>query len=53
MPPLMPAWTATGGIIYATGANYWLDPTVALIIAAVVGYHTARLLVRVRVSLRR
>ncbi|MHB1784519.1 MAG: hypothetical protein ACYCTE_17885, partial [Acidimicrobiales bacterium] len=27
----------TGGIIYATSGNYWLDPTVALVIAAVVG----------------
>lgn len=42
-----------GGIIYATSGNYWLDPTVALIIAAVVGYHAARLLARITVSLRR
>lgn len=43
---------ATGGVIYATGGNYWLDPTVALIIAVIVGYHASRLTVRVRVSLR-
>ena len=43
---------ATGGVIYATGGNYWLDPTVALIIAVIVGYHSSRLVGRVRVSLR-
>ena len=44
---------ATGGIIFATGGNYWLDPAVALLIAIVVGYHSARLLIRVRASLHR
>ena len=43
----------TGGIIYATNGNYWLDPTVALIIATIVGYHAGRLLVRITASLRR
>jgi cobalt-zinc-cadmium efflux system protein len=43
----------TGGIIYATNGNYWLDPTVALIIATIVGYHASRLLVRIAASLRR
>ena len=42
-----------GGIIYATGGNYWLDPTVALVIAAVVCYHALRLLARIVASLRR
>lgn len=41
----------TGAVIYATGANYWLDPAVALLIAVVVGYHAVRLLVRIRASL--
>ena len=43
----------TGGIIYATGRDYWLDPAVALLIAVVVGYHAARLLARIVASLRR
>ena len=43
----------TGGIIYATSGNYWIDPAVALIIAAVVGYHAVRLLARITASLRR
>lgn len=42
---------ATGGIIFATGGNYWLDPAVALVIAIVIGYHSGRLLSRVRASL--
>lgn len=40
-----------GAVIYAVGGLYWLDPTVALIIASVVGYHAARLLARIRASL--
>ena len=43
----------TGGIIYVTGGDYWLDPAVALLIAVVVGYHAARLLARIVASLRR
>lgn len=43
----------TGGIIYATNGNYWLDPTAALTIATVVGDHAGRLLVRITASLRR
>ena len=42
----------TGSIILATGGLYWLDPTVAFIIAVVVGYHAFRLLWRVTVALR-
>jgi len=43
---------AAGAVIYATGGVYWLDPTVALIVAVVVGYHAATLLGRVGTSLR-
>lgn len=35
---------AVGGIILATGGWYWLDPAVALVIAAVVAYHALALL---------
>ena len=42
----------TGGIILAIGGLYWLDPTVALIIAAVVAYHAGRLLAEVARALR-
>lgn len=37
----------SGGVILAAGGLYWLDPTVALIIAIVVAYHTLRLLTKV------
>jgi cobalt-zinc-cadmium efflux system protein len=42
----------TGGIIFATGGLYWLDPAVALGISAVVAYHAIRLLRRVTGALR-
>jgi len=42
----------TGTIILATGGLYWLDPTVALIVSAVIAYHAIRLLRRVAVALR-
>jgi len=42
-----------GAVIYAAHGLYWLDPAVALAIAAVVGYHAARLLTEVREALRR
>lgn len=42
----------SGAIIYATGSAYWLDPAVALIIAAVIAYYAVRLLVRIRRALR-
>jgi cobalt-zinc-cadmium efflux system protein len=38
---------ATGAIILATGSLYWLDPAVALVIAAIVAYHAIQLLRRV------
>lgn len=41
-----------GGIIFATGGTYWLDPTVALGIALIVGWHAARLLWRITAALR-
>jgi cobalt-zinc-cadmium efflux system protein len=43
----------TGGIILASGGFYWLDPTVALIIALVIGYHTLALLKDVMRTLKR
>jgi cobalt-zinc-cadmium efflux system protein len=43
----------TGGVILATGGLYWLDPTVALAIAMVVGYHALALLRDVVRMLRR
>ena len=39
-----------GGVIYATGGLFWVDPAVALAISVVVGYHAARLLARIRRS---
>jgi cobalt-zinc-cadmium efflux system protein len=38
---------AAGGIILATGGWYWLDPAVALIVAAVIAYHAVALLRKV------
>ncbi len=38
---------ATGAIILATGGWYWLDPAVALAIAAVVAYHALALIRKV------
>ena len=42
-----------GGVILETHSLYWLDPTVALVIAAVVGFHAFQLLREVRLALRR
>jgi cobalt-zinc-cadmium efflux system protein len=39
-------------VILATGATYWLDSAVALLIALVVGYHALRLILKVRAGLR-
>jgi cobalt-zinc-cadmium efflux system protein len=36
-----------GAVIYVTNGLYWLDPVVAAIIAAVVGYHAVRLLLEI------
>jgi cobalt-zinc-cadmium efflux system protein len=43
---------ATGGIILATGAWFWLDPTVAILIAVVVGYHALMLVRKVVARLK-
>jgi cobalt-zinc-cadmium efflux system protein len=43
---------AAGAIILATGGWYWLDPAVALVIAAIVGYHAVRLMLKARAHLR-
>jgi cobalt-zinc-cadmium efflux system protein len=42
----------SGAIILATGANYWIDPTVALTVSAVIAYHAIKLLHGVIVTLR-
>ena len=43
---------ASGAVIMITGDWYWLDPTVALIIAAVIGYRAVNLISRVLTALR-
>jgi cobalt-zinc-cadmium efflux system protein len=43
---------AAGGIILATRGWYWLDPAVALAVAAVVAYHAFRLIRKVLGRLR-
>lgn len=43
---------ATGAIILATGGWYWLDPAVALTIAAIVAYHAFALIRKVLGRLR-
>jgi cobalt-zinc-cadmium efflux system protein len=42
----------TSAIILAKAGWYWLDPTVALIIAVVVGYHALRLIRKVVTALK-
>jgi cobalt-zinc-cadmium efflux system protein len=42
----------SGAVILATGGWDWLDPAVALTIAAVVGYHAVNLITRVLIALR-
>lgn len=42
-----------GGIILATHGLYWLDPTIALVIASVIGFHAFQLLREVRLALQR
>jgi cobalt-zinc-cadmium efflux system protein len=41
----------TGAIIWVAHGLYWLDPAVALVIAAVISWQAARLLTRVRLRL--
>ncbi len=42
----------TGAIILAAGGLFWLDPTVALLIAMVIAYQAARLLLGIGAALR-
>jgi cobalt-zinc-cadmium efflux system protein len=42
----------TGGIILVTKRFDWLDPTVALVIAVVIGYHALRLVKKVLAALK-
>src|ERR1700740_2362621 len=42
----------SGVVILVTGATFWLDSAVALLIAVVVGYHAVRLILKVRADLR-
>jgi cobalt-zinc-cadmium efflux system protein len=42
----------SGAVILVTGGWDWLDPAVALTIAAVVGYHAVNLIARVLITLR-
>jgi len=46
------AVAVVGAVILISGGNYWLDPTVALLVSLVVGYHAVVLLQRVAVALR-
>jgi cobalt-zinc-cadmium efflux system protein len=43
---------ASGAVITITGGWYWLDPTVALVIAAVITYHALALIWQVLRALR-
>ena len=42
----------TGGIIFAMNGYYWLDPVVALLVAAIIGYHALKLLREVLTEMR-
>lgn len=42
----------SGAIILGVGGWYWLDPATALVIAAIVGYHAAHLVLRIVAALR-
>jgi len=42
----------TGVVILVTNSNYWLDPTVALAVSGVIGYHSVLLLRQVIRTLR-
>jgi cobalt-zinc-cadmium efflux system protein len=43
---------ASGAIILLTSGNYWLDPTVALGVAAIIAYHAFKLIREVTASLQ-
>jgi cobalt-zinc-cadmium efflux system protein len=42
----------SGAIILGAGGWYWLDPTTALVIAVIIGYHATKLLRKITVALR-
>jgi len=41
----------SGAVIYVTGRFFWLDPTLAAIIAVVIGYQAARLIHQVAAAI--
>ena len=41
-----------GTIIWLTGGLYWLDPVIALVLAAVIGYAGIRLAIQAIAALR-
>ena len=43
---------ASGAVILGAGGWYWLDPSVALVIAVIVGYHAQKLVRKVLTALR-
>jgi cobalt-zinc-cadmium efflux system protein len=43
---------ASGAVILATGAWYWLDPAVALVIAVIISYHAQKLAREVIAAIR-
>ena len=43
---------AAGAIILAMGGWYWLNPSIALVIAAVVTFHAVRLILKAHAHLR-
>jgi len=42
----------TGAVILATRGWYWLDPALALVIAAMIGYHALMLIRRVLAAIK-
>jgi divalent metal cation (Fe/Co/Zn/Cd) transporter len=51
-PNTSPLLRAVWAVILATHGWYWLDPAVALVIAAVIGYHARMLIRRVLVAIK-
>jgi len=46
------AVAGVGAVILVTGANYWLDPVVALVVSVVIAFHALRLVCNGLVELR-
>lgn len=46
------AVAVVGAIILATNGNYWLDPSIALVVSGVIAFHAFRLLREVLVELK-